>query len=107
VGGINSAGTISINGNFTQTSTGVLNMEIGPTASQYDQLAVTGLDTLGGTLSVTLIGGFIPHSGQLFSLLTYGSRSGTFGTLSLPTYSGGHFNPMYDNPTGTFSLWAV
>jgi hypothetical protein len=107
VAGTNSTGTISITGNFTQTSTGVLNMEIGPAAGQYDLLAVSGQDTLDGTLNVAFIGGFVPQRGQVFSLLTYGSRSGTFATVSLPTYSGGHLAPRYDNPSGAFSLLAV
>jgi hypothetical protein len=42
-------------------------MEIGPTASQYDVLAVSGQDTLDGTLNVTLIGGFVSHSGPILS----------------------------------------
>jgi hypothetical protein len=102
---IASNSSLGISGNYTQNSGGTLDMEIGG-ASQYDKLQVAGLATLAGTLNVTLLNGFTPSSGQVFSLLTYGSRSNTFTTLNLPSF-GGTWNPQYDNPPNTFSLWVV
>jgi hypothetical protein len=95
-GGIGVAGILTINGNYTQTATGVLNIDIGGTAagSGYDQLVISGSATLAGTLNVNLINGFTPTTGATFPILTCGaSRTGTFGTVSLgprfrvpPTY---------------------
>jgi hypothetical protein len=83
VGTPGSAGRLTINGTYLQTSTGTLTIKVGgPGAGTgYDQLVVTGAATLGGTLTVTLTGGFMPTSGNTFTVLTYASRTGTFGTV--------------------------
>ena len=47
----------------------------------------------------------VPSNG--FSVVSYGSRSGMFATLNLPTLSFGHWQPRYDNPTGTFTLAVI
>ena len=82
----NSAGGITIEGNYTQQSTGVLEIQLGGTTAgtQYDQLTVTGTATMAGTLNVSLIDGFIPQVGDSFTILPYGIRSGGFSTLNLP-----------------------
>jgi hypothetical protein len=61
VGGSGTTGTLSINGNYTQTAAGILRMEIGglTPGTQFDQLLVTGIATLGGTLDL-LLNGFNP-----------------------------------------------
>gem|GEM_PF-441485 len=87
-----SAGCITISGNYTQTSAGALNIEIGGTTpcTQYDQLNVTGNATLAGTLNATLINGFNPPGLTQFQPLTFASRTGTFTTVTGPftaTYS--------------------
>jgi adhesin HecA-like repeat protein len=102
VGGTGVWGTLAITGNYTQT--GTLNMEI--SYNGYDQLQISGLATLGGTLNVSLLS-YSPAPGMSFALLTYGSRSGTFGTLNLPGLGFGHWDPRYDNHTGTFTLAVV
>jgi autotransporter-associated beta strand protein len=53
--------------------------------SGYDQLAVTGAASLGGTLQVSLAPGFVPEVGASFDVVTCASRSGTFQTISLPS----------------------
>jgi len=47
-------------------------------ADGYDQIQVTNLAQLGGTLKITLFGGFVPSVGQTFDILTFGSVSGAF-----------------------------
>ena len=107
---INSSGTtgLSVTGNYTQT--GTLNMQIG--SNHYPAgLHVSGLATLGGTLHLTMLPGYNnPWPGANFQIVTYGSVSGSFAVMNLPTpfYNGtwqGRFNdPAYPN---AFSLWVV
>jgi len=85
-----SPGIITVDGDYTQDSSGTLAIELDGTSpgSGYDQLAVTGAATLGGTLDVSLIPGFTPTAGQSFTIMTYASRSGEFDTENLPSLSG-------------------
>src|SRR5207244_1504320 len=69
-----------------------------------DQLRISGLATLAGTLNVNLINSFTPSAGNTFPLLTFGSRSGTFGTINGLTQGGTTFTPVYDS--GDFTLLA-
>ena len=81
-----SPGSITVQGDYTQESSGVLEIQLGGTTAgtQYDQLTVTGTATLAGTLNVSLIDGFIPQVGDSFTILPYGTRSGSFFPLSRP-----------------------
>jgi hypothetical protein len=86
--------TLSLIGDFTQTSNGDLSVQIG-SASSFGQLSVGGAATLDGTLSVALINGYTPPSGTNFKVLTFspGSLTGTFATLG----AGGAFTASYNN----------
>ena len=79
-------GTLIVQGNYTQTATGVLLIQIAGT-SQHGQLAITGSATLAGTLEVSLLGNYIPVAGTNFQILTFADYSGSFTTelgLGLP-----------------------
>jgi hypothetical protein len=78
------AGLLSITGSLS--SSGTINIDIGGlgAGSSYDRLAVSGAVTLGGTLNVSLFGGFTPATSNAFGVMTYGSVSGDFGTYNLP-----------------------
>jgi fibronectin-binding autotransporter adhesin len=82
-----SPGALHVDGNYTQPSTGHLQIEIGglTAASDYDQLLVTSDVTLDGTLQVSLINSFMPAVGNSFDILDFVGRTGTFATLDLPT----------------------
>ncbi len=82
----NSAGGITVQGDYTQESTGVLEIQLGGTTAGtgYDQLTVTGTSTMAGTLNVSLINGFVPQVGDSFTILPYGTRSGGYSSLNLP-----------------------
>ncbi len=82
----NSAGSITIEGNYTQQSTGVLDIQLGGTTAgtEYDQLTVTGTASLAGTLKVSLIDDFLPQGDDSFTIVPYDTRSGDFSTLNLP-----------------------
>ena len=113
----NGPAVVSITGNYTQSSAGILNMQVAGTSagSGYDQLNVSSSATLGGTLNVNLLGSFAPAGGSSYSVLTFGSSSGSFGTTNLPsTGSGNHFVALtgpaaltlWNVPTTTTEFWA-
>jgi hypothetical protein len=98
VGPGDSAGTISITGDYTQTSAGSLNIELGgASAGQFDVLQVSGTATLDGTLNVSLINGYNPAPPDSFQILTFGSRVGDFATMNGLDLGGGKtLAPTYD-----------
>jgi hypothetical protein len=79
-----SAGLTSITGNYTQQTGAVLDSEIGGITfgSQYDKVAVSGSATLGGSLRLSLINGFVPATNNLFTVLSAGSLVGVFGNVA-------------------------
>ena len=81
-----SPGTITINGNYTQTAEGVLQIELAglTPGDELDQLVVNGQATLEGGLNVTFFNGFTPAFSDAFTILTYTSRSGSFAAVNLP-----------------------
>jgi hypothetical protein len=76
--------------NLNLLSTSTLLVELAGTSpgSQYDVINLSGVGNLSGTLDVDLLGGFTPQFGDSFDILN-GTTTGTFGTLSLPSLSGG------------------
>jgi Ca2+-binding RTX toxin-like protein len=88
-----SAGSISISGNYTQSATGTLQMQIGGTTAGtgFDQLSVGDTAQLNGTLAVSLINGFVPASGDAFALLPYVHHSGDFSSKTGLQFTGGVF----------------
>ncbi len=86
-----SPGILTIDGNFTQSGTGALNMELGgaDAGTGYDRLAISGAASLGGTLNVSLTNGYTPAPGTVYVLLTHGSRSGAFASTNLPVIADG------------------
>jgi hypothetical protein len=95
VGQPGSPGTLTIVGDYTQTSGGVLVIEIGGPnpGTDFDQLNITGQASLDGTLTVNLINGFQPESGDSFTIMTFGSASGTFATIN---GDGPSFTPVFN-----------
>ncbi len=93
-------GVLTLNGAYTQKSSGILEIEIGGlnVGTEYDRLAVTGNVSFDGTLNVYLIDPFQPSSGNMFDIITYtGTRSGVFSTVNVPSLSGGlMWNLSYD-----------
>ncbi len=84
--------------NFTQTATGVLNLDIAGTTpgSGFDQFNVGGASTLDGTLNVRFLNGYVPPLGATFPVLSYLVNKGSFARL---TGAGRYFTPSY-NATG-------
>jgi hypothetical protein len=94
-------GTLTVQGGYQQTASGVLNVDLGGTAvANHDRLALTtaaGVATLAGTLNVTLADGFTPAVTQTFDVLTFSSRLGSFDTIAGLDLGGGlQLQPAFD-----------
>ena len=84
----NSTGSLNLNGNYTQTSTGTLDIEIGGTnIGEFDQLVVRDTADLDGILNVTVLDSYTPTIGDRFEIITFGDRTGEF--INTPTLGNG------------------
>lgn len=87
----NSPATVTFANNVGFGSGATLSIELGGEApgSFYDQVHVTGALALGGALAVNLVdagaGLFEPAAGDSFDILDWGSLSGSFASIQLPT----------------------
>ena len=82
----NSIGTLTINGNYVQTATGVYQAELAP-GGRSDQLRVTGTATLGGTL-IALPEAGTYYLGEQFNFIRAdGGISGQFATADFSAFS--------------------
>lgn len=74
-------GSLIIMGTYTQSSAGALDINL-KKATQFNQLSVSGKATIGGTLNIGRLGGFIPALGASFPILTCTTLNGTFATVN-------------------------
>ena len=70
----NTIGTLTVAGDYSQTGTGTVNLELG-SATSFDRLNITGAADVGGILKLNLTGGYTPTIGTKFTVLTYGSAT--------------------------------
>jgi T5SS/PEP-CTERM-associated repeat protein len=80
-----SPGKTTVTGSYAQQAAATLDIEIGgPTAgAQFDWLAVNGTTTLGGSLKVSMLNGFVPGAADAFTILTSGGAlSGAFSNIA-------------------------
>lgn len=98
----NSPGELTINGDYTQLGTGLLEIEFGPTL--FDVLNVTGSAILDGTLLIKAWEGFLP-SPNTYTILTAGTLSGTFDTIT-NEIEGILWDIAYDFTDGEINLTA-
>lgn len=103
--GADGVGVLTIDGRYSNRTAGVVQIDIGglTPGTQHDQLVITEVAALGGTLEVSLAdlgaGAFQPSLGDRFEVLQYGGVRDQFQTLSLPV--GYQWEAEY-GPTG---LW--
>jgi RHS repeat-associated protein/uncharacterized repeat protein (TIGR01451 family) len=73
----------SSQGDYTQTSAGILTVEIGgsPASGQFGMLTASGQVSLAGTLSVRLVNGFGPSQGQNFQIMTFAGSTGSYSAV--------------------------
>lgn len=82
----NSPGTVTFGGDVVFGAASLLEMELSgiEPGGQHDQLLLEGAADLGGSLSISLVDGFLPEPGDAFVLMRYGQRSGEFDTVRFP-----------------------
>jgi autotransporter-associated beta strand protein len=86
------------------TSTLIMELDYDTPGSGYDQLDISGLATLNGTLDVSYLNGFSPTYGESFQLFD-GHTTGSFSELNLPALGNGlqwYTGNLYS--TGTISV---
>lgn len=92
----NSIGTLTIDGDYVQTATGVYQAELAP-GSRSDQLHVTGTATLDGTLKALPEAGIYYLGEQFNFLVADGGVNGRFATTDFTAFSPFlQFNLGYD-----------
>ena len=79
------SGFLAANGGYVSSSNAVLNCALSGTTpgTNYGQLKVSGSVTLNGTLSVNLTNNYIPTTNDSFTVLSAGTRNGTFANFVL------------------------
>lgn len=97
-------GKLTVTGSYTQNPTGTLNVSIGGTGT-FGELAVSNGVSLGGTLSIKLINGFVPAIGDSFTIVTGSAVSGQFATVKGTSInSGEHFEVNYNATNVTLTV---
>ena len=106
VAGTGTPGTLTITGNYTQSSTGSLKIELGglTAGTQFDQLNISGTASLAGTLNLSLINSFTPSIGNSFQIITFASKSGTFSTVNGTTQGARTLTPAYNSTNVTINV---
>jgi len=81
------SGILAANGGYVSSPGALLNCALGGTTpgTNYGQLQVAGAVTLNGALSVDLINGFSPAINDSFTVVTAGTRNGTFNNFFFPS----------------------
>jgi hypothetical protein len=108
-GGDGVVGILTINGNYTQTAAGGLNIDLDGTTqgTSYDWLKTSGVASLDGTLTVSLLDSFSPQLNNSFKILTFGSRSGNFATENFPDLGTLFLNPVFDSTSLTLVTQSI
>ena len=92
---------VSFEGSLALANTNTLFIDIGGTTpgngpNNHDQVNVAGSATLDGTLDLVPYNGFVPVSGDKFTVMTYASATGTFSSVVGTTPAPGlTYTPVY------------
>jgi hypothetical protein len=105
-GGAGAAGPFRIDGNYNQSATGVLQIDLGGVTpmEEHDQLVVDGNVLLEGHLHVRVLPRFVPEGGEQFTIVTAtnGAISGTFDAID----GHGQYSVSYSPTAVTLTLIA-
>lgn len=96
-------GQLTIQGSFTQTSLGSLDLDVGGLGS-YDSLSVSETAALGGGLGLVTSTSYAPVLGDSFTFLTYPSHTGSFLSFSGTGLPGGLTYSIQLQPQSTTAV---
>ncbi|WP_020474715.1 LamG-like jellyroll fold domain-containing protein [Zavarzinella formosa] len=94
---------LTVDGNYTQASTGILAVELAGTDSQaanYDQLAVTGTASVDGTLTASFIHEYVALPNDVYTVLASPTIIGSFATVSVPQEGAANYLTTGTNASG-------
>jgi autotransporter-associated beta strand protein len=102
--------TLTVNGDYEQSSASTLALAItGAAPDQFNQMIVGGTITLtaGSILELDFTGGFAPHTGDEFDLLTFDSLTGSFTTVKIVGLAEGFQYTIAPDQSGHLQLTAL
>jgi YD repeat-containing protein len=81
---IGTSSALNVRGNYTQTPSATLNVEIGgtPESDRFSHFSSTRLATLAGTLNVNLVNNYVPGSGQRYPIMSFDRHAGNFAAIN-------------------------
>jgi len=93
-----SPGDITIQGNYTQTISGTVEIQMGIWEDNLtiDQFEIEGHASLTGTLQLAIMDTYNPAIDETFKVMGYDSHTGTFATLNLPTLTNKAWEVAYE-----------
>ena len=103
------AGPLTVTGTYKPASTGRMAVGIGPgstVGTSFGRLAVSGTATLAGTLAIQTEPGYVPAVGTVVTVLTAGSRTGTFATVAGAQLSARHWKVSYTTTSVVLTMVA-
>jgi hypothetical protein len=96
---IGPSSTLTVSGNYTQTSGAALGINIGSVSDSgmFGTLSVAQAVTLAGDLDIGVVNGFAPSHADSFTILSFaaGSRSTDFANKNGLAFASGQFTPVY------------
>jgi fibronectin-binding autotransporter adhesin len=102
-GDVGTNGSLTINGNLDNSGNSALLAFDLSSPTNFDFLAITGNFTMGGTLNLNLLGGYLPQTTDSFTIITNG---GTLAGAFANQISGGRVS-VTSNPTYSFQIVAT
>jgi len=79
-GAVDGIGTLTIDGNLVLASASGLWIDVGDASA--DRLTVTGLASLGGSVLINPVAGYMPRYGDDYTILSAAGIAGTFGSVN-------------------------
>ncbi|MEW6304194.1 MAG: hypothetical protein AB1705_12025 [Verrucomicrobiota bacterium] len=100
-------GVLSIVNSYVPTATSTNRFAVGgyDVGTGYGRLTASGTVALAGHLDLMLTNSFVPTNNATFAVLTAGTRTGTFSSVSGRGIGGGlYFNPVYSGTAVTLTV---
>ena len=100
------SGSVSFERAFTQESTGTLGVGISSSV-MFDHYAISQSANLDGTLDISLLNSFEPELDELYVIMNFASRIGTFATVNGQAIGNGKkFDVIYEASSVTLKVVA-